>query len=908
MRGAPARARSPATAERASQRRQPVSARNITARDRPGGGRGRILAARLLIVALVSTGPALAQVPGGAQAPGAEPAEPDGQAPAASEVQPPELLGPSTPSYPEAARAAGLEARVTLRLDIDRDGQVRRAEVVEPRGHGFDEAAIEAALKLRFRPAERRGQPIAVRILFHYDFILEKPVAPVSAAYAGRVTLRSADGPPLQGALIELRSGGQVLHGAYSGAAGEFRFEGLPPGTYAVSISAPGFQPLALELQLQAGQEAQGRHALEPEVAAGPAIEVLVQGERVPGDVSYRRVASRELGHVAGNRGDALQALENMPGVARPPALSGLLIVRGTSPESSQIFVDGTYVPSMYHFGGLTSVVPTDMLQHVDFFTGNYGVRFGRGTGGVVDIALREPRQDGTYHGLLQLDLLDARVQLEGPIPGTERWSFLAGVRRSHVDVWLIPLLESQDTSFQAAPVYYDYQAFVQQTGRGSKLRLGIFGSDDRLRLTSTASGSGGQFDQANAFWNLQLEHEARLLPGLESRTVASVGYFLQRFSVSTLRAETKAYPIVIRNELTAELSEGLRLRVGPDILYAPLHSSFAVPEETGPSQPDSGSFLLRPLRMFEDGTAFVRPALYAQLDARLFEHLELSPGLRVDYTHDTGRVDVSPRISAKYELVGPPFETTLEAAFGYFYEPPQVRQTLQGYGTSELRSVRGLQSSLGLEQQLSEQLSVSAEAFHISLGELITRRPGASGRLEYQNTAAGNVLGAELLLRYDPDDDFFGWLSYTLSRSERRWGPGEPEVLFEFDQTHILALIASYRLGRGWEAGLRLRAVSGNPTTPCLYGLYSSFENDYLCVNGAFQSRRAAAFYQLDLRMEKRWKLGEEAGITAYLEIINATAHESKDAPVYNFDFSEVGYVSSNLPLLPNLGLRADF
>jgi hypothetical protein len=59
---------------------------------------------------------------------------------------------------------------------------------------------------------------------------------------------------------------------------------------------------------------------------------------------------------------------------------------------------------------------------------------------------------------------------------------------------------------------------------------------------------------------------------------------------------------------------------------------------------------------------------------------------------------------------------------------------------------------------------------------------------------------------------------------------------------------------------------------------------------------------------MEKRWRLGEEAGITAYLELINATARENRDAAVYNFDFSQVGYVSSNLPLLPNLGLRADF
>jgi hypothetical protein len=107
---------------------------------------------------------------------------------------------------------------------------------------------------------------------------------------------------------------------------------------------------------------------------------------------------------------------------------------------------------------------------------------------------------------------------------------------------------------------------------------------------------------------------------------------------------------------------------------------------------------------------------------------------------------------------------------------------------------------------------------------------------------------------------------------------------------------------------GARLRAVSGNPTTPCVSGLYSAFENAYLCVNGPFQSVRAAPFYQLDLRVEKRWRVSEQAGITAYLEVINATARENKDSTVYSFDYSQHGYVSSNLPLLPNVGARFDF
>ena len=127
-------------------------------------------------------------------------------------------------------------------------------------------------------------------------------------------------------------------------------------------------------------------------------------------------------------------------------------------------------------------------------------------------------------------------------------------------------------------------------------------------------------------------------------RNLAGLTFFGEQATGTSLIGD---FSLNTANELTAQLSKAVRLRVGPDILYAPFHSSFAVPEETGPNTPDAGSFLLRPARIFEDGTAFVRPALYAQLEARLFERLELTPGLRLDYTHDTGRVDVSPRISA---------------------------------------------------------------------------------------------------------------------------------------------------------------------------------------------------------------------------------------------------------------------
>ncbi len=98
----------------------------------------------------------------------------------------PQIVTPAEPAYPPEALAAGLEARVVLRLTIDQEGHVVDAEVVEGAGHGFDVAAAAAAGEMRFSPALRGETPIASRILFSHDFRLEAPPRPApTAAPAG---------------------------------------------------------------------------------------------------------------------------------------------------------------------------------------------------------------------------------------------------------------------------------------------------------------------------------------------------------------------------------------------------------------------------------------------------------------------------------------------------------------------------------------------------------------------------------------------------------------------------------------------------------------------------------------------------------------------------------------------------
>src|SRR5208282_5476411 len=146
--------------------------------------------------------------------------------------------------------------------------------------------------------------------------------------------------------------------------------------------------------------------------------EVTVKGARPPREVTRETITEEEINRIPGTNGDAIRSLENLPGVARPPALLGLLIVRGSAPADTQTFVDGTAIPIVYHFGGLSAVVPTEVLEKIDFYPGNFSTEYGRAMGGVVDVGIRDPKQDGNFHGFAQVDLIDVRAMVEGPIYG----------------------------------------------------------------------------------------------------------------------------------------------------------------------------------------------------------------------------------------------------------------------------------------------------------------------------------------------------------------------------------------------------------------------------------------------------------------------------------------------------------
>jgi TonB family protein len=85
---------------------------------------------------------------------------------------PAEILFKPRPEYTEDARKMKLEGEVLLRVMFTSAGEVRVLDVVRGLGHGLDENAIRAAQQIRFKPAQRNGQPVDSTATVHIVFQL----------------------------------------------------------------------------------------------------------------------------------------------------------------------------------------------------------------------------------------------------------------------------------------------------------------------------------------------------------------------------------------------------------------------------------------------------------------------------------------------------------------------------------------------------------------------------------------------------------------------------------------------------------------------------------------------------------------------------------------------------------------
>src|SRR5690606_34132183 len=128
-----------------------------------------------------------------------------------------------------------------------------------------------------------------------------------------------------------------------------------------------------------------------------------------------------------------------------------------------------------------------------------------------------------------------------------------------------------------------------------------------------------------------------------------------------------------------------------------------------------------------------------------------------------------------------------------------------------------------------------------------------------------GHAYGLEAMLRMR-HEGFYGWLTYTLSRSERWTSDTEPQV-FGFDQTHLVNVVASYGVD-GWRFGLRFQLATGRPARTPLGARLDTDTGGYVGVFGPADDRLPYT-HQLDIRIDRDFDLGAVRG-SVYLDVIN--------------------------------------
>lgn len=643
------------------------------------------------------------------------------------------------------------------------------------------------------------------------------------------------------------------------------------------------------------------------------AVEELVVIDRLlEQEIARQEMSYEEIRELPGFGGDALKSVQALPGVARPGMFEqGAIIVRGSGQFDTRYFLDGVDIPLLFHYGGVKSTYNSMALSSIDLYPGGYNTRYGGCVGGVVEITGRPGRAD-RWRKAVDVSLLDSSLMLEGPLGRNA--SLLVNARRSYVgDVLDAAIPDDSDLNMAVAPYYWDFVTRLDWwPGWNDHVFFTAFAAKDRLELVF-ADESGGSSDVTEATDSIDMDvYFDRFIVGwdrdfsadLRNELRAAYGQSRERghvFGFFRFDSDTPVYSL--RDELQWDASPRVRVRTGLDMIWAPVDYEVEV--------------VGWPVSL--EKMTFSDHAAYANADLRLGDRLTLTPGARYDHYHHLDEGAPSLRLGARYDLDA---RHTLTGAVGTYNQGPQPigHSTDPVYGNPSLPPTTATHFVLGDEWRVSDRLSAKFEGYYNLQSEI----PALTDSLDlnFLPDAEGRMYGLEMMLRWERSDRFFGWLAYTLSRSERRyarnpdpdtsdWSPDD-WLPYEYDQTHHLEALGSWTLGRNWTVGGRLIFVSGNPTTPNLSftdGVYE-FDADtgeYVPVEGAYLSDRMDPYFRLDTRVERRFR-GWGADWSVYLDVQNANypIYNSPEGYSYNYDFSKreaYGWI-----ILPALGVKVDF
>jgi TonB family protein len=850
----------------------------------------------------------------------------------------PELITFVEAEYPPAELRAGVEGVVVLDLVINTQGTVDSVAVVDGVTPAMDAAAVAAARGFRFTPAVAGGEPVPVILQYEYSFSLREQAQRIGeyVNFAGSLREKGTRRPITEALVVvafpdtaanrtltvpwsaylarlgefggQFQEDGRII--TYTDSLGRFAFKSLPAGPVEVSFPNAGYEAARYTENLGAGERLEVEYWIER--TSYDEYELVVYGKSERKEVTRQTLQLTEIAKIPGLSGDAIRVVQTLPGVARPSFVSGDVIVRGSSAEDTRFYLDGVDIPLLFHYGGLKSTYNSEALETIDLYPGGFNTRYGGCIGGVVEIKGR-PGAEDRWHKSLDLNLLDATLLAEGPL--SKRWSLSLTARRSYIGnaLSLIKGL-SDDLDMTVVPYYWDFVGRVDwRPNSRDRAFLTLFSVGDAMDLVFEDTEAGSEeidaardeFSMNYRFHRLILGFDKHLAPGLDNELRLSTGWDTYRGRF--LGFESWDYHFqtyTVRDQIAWQPAQRLTYNVGLDLYRVPLHYEVHVA--------GSGDTELSPT--FQDLGAYVN------VEMRPNDRLRITPGVRYDRFREIDAGEPNYRLTVRYQLDR---ARLLKAAVGTYCQSPRpLAQAIDPeFGNPSLPATTARHYTAGAEWQLNELVSADANVYYNTQEQIPNMVDDPA--VNFLPDMDARMYGLELMLRRAQGGRIFGWLSYSLSRSERRSprkpdsgirGDWDPDRWFVsgYDQTHHLQLVSSYVLGRNWQVGARVQYVTGNPDTPRLGHSGQEYEfnadtGEYVALLGDYQSERMGPFFQIDARVDKRWVFRRWV-LTTYLDVqnLNYFFYNSPEMYAYSYDDTERKAIGGIV--LPALGVRVDF
>ncbi len=665
-------------------------------------------------------------------------------------------------------------------------------------------------------------------------------------------------------------------------ASNEYGFYSLTldPGNYTFIVSYIGYDDLVEKINLQSTQsvkwtlQQKSQNLEEVKIVAKKEDENITQTTMGIEKINMKDIA--KLPVLFGEK-DILKTIQLLPGVKSAGEGNSGFYVRGGTADQNLVLLDEAPVYNASHLLGFFSTFNSDAIKDAVLIKGNTPAQYGGRLASVLDVKMNEGN-DKDYHVAGGLGLISSRLSIEGPIQ-KEKSSFLVTGRRTYADVFLKTTEDFKDNTLY----FYDLNAKANyRIDKNNRIFLsGYFGRD--------VLGFGDQFGINWGNTTGTLRWNSVVNPKLFSNTsliYSDYDYNIQiqgddiKFNINSSIKDWN-----LKQEFQYFQSTKSAWRVGLNLIHHTL----------APSRFEGDAEIFNSLNTVSRNS--LENAIYFNNAYKFSNRLNVDYGLRLSsYTilggdtynvyekgvktesivlakSDLGKtfINPEPRISLTMQI-----NSSSSIKTGYARNTQNLH--LLSNSTSGSPTDAWIGNSYNIDPEKSDQVSLgyfknlkdntyelSFETYYKSMqnqvdyknGADIETAPDVESELLF---GKGRAYGAEFFIK-KRKGVWTGWISYTLSRTERKIEGINENKWYNAkqDRTHDLAIVASYQLNERWSLSSNFVLYTGNAVTfpSGKYNIEGQTVYYYTERNGY----RMPTYHRLDFsanyegRQNRRWK-----------------------------------------------------